>query len=76
MNMSSEDFEVHKTALATRKLEKPKQLSKLTGRYWSEISSRYYNFDRVNLEVEQLKSLNKEHILEFYDVSSAFHHIR
>lgn len=66
--MTDEEFEVHKTALATKKLEKPKQLSKLTGRFWREISSRHYNFDRVELEVKELRSLQKKHILNFYEV--------
>ncbi|KAK7590251.1 hypothetical protein V9T40_001864 [Parthenolecanium corni] len=66
-NMPDEEFELHKTALATKKLEKPKQLSKLTGRFWKEISSRHYNFDRVELEVKELRSLQKNHILSFYE---------
>lgn len=67
--MPDEEFELHKTALATKKLEKPKQLSKLTGRFWKEISSRHYNFDRVELEVKELRSLQKNHILSFYEVT-------
>lgn len=67
-NITDEEFEVHKTALATKKLEKPKQLRKLTSTYWNEISTRLYNFDRVDMEVKQLKSLKKEQILDFYKV--------
>ncbi|XKL64356.1 hypothetical protein PGB90_004442 [Kerria lacca] len=64
--MNEKEFETHKIALMTKKLEKPKKLIKLTERYWNEISSRYYNFDRVDMEVKQLQSLHKEHILNFY----------
>lgn len=67
--MSDEEFEVHKTALATKKLEKPKQMKKLTAKYWNEITCRYYNFDRVEMEVAHLRTLKKEQILEFYKVS-------
>jgi len=66
--MSNEEFETHKTALATKKLEKPKQLKKLTLKYWHEISTRLYNFDRVDMEVKQLYSLQKKDILEFFEV--------
>lgn len=67
-NMSGEEFETHKTALATKKLEKPKQLAKLTNRFWGEISSRHYNFDRVEMEVEYLSTLKKADVLDFYKV--------
>lgn len=67
-NMSEQEFETHKTALATKKLEKPKQLKKLTARYWQEISTRLYNFDRVDMEVKQLYSLKKTDVLDFFKV--------
>lgn len=70
--MNEKEFETHKIALMTKKLEKPKKLIKLTERYWNEISSRYYNFDRVDMEVKQLQSLHKEHILNFYKVFIIF----
>ena len=66
--MPEEEFETHKTALATKKLEKPKQLKKLTSRYWHEISTRLYNFDRVEMEVKQLHALKKEDVLKFFKV--------
>ncbi|XP_065207037.1 insulin-degrading enzyme [Planococcus citri] len=64
--MTDEEFETHKTTLATRKLEKPKQLAKLTNKFWGEISSRYYNFDRVEMEVKYLSTLKKDDVLNFY----------
>lgn len=66
--LTDEEFETHKTTLATRKLEKPKQLAKLTSKFWSEISSRYYNFERVEMEVKYLSTLKKEDVLNFYKV--------
>lgn len=67
--MSDEEFETHKTSLATKKLEKPKQMSKLTNRFWNEISSRHYNFDRVDMEVKHLYTLTKADVLNFYKVN-------
>lgn len=66
--MTKEEFETHKAALATRKLEKPKQLKKLTAKYWTEISTRLYNFDRVDMEVKQLYCLQKKDVLDFFKV--------
>ena len=67
--MTDDEFEVHKKALTTTKLVKPKQLDALSAKYWGEIKSRLYNFDRSEIEVEKLKSLKKNDILEFYHVS-------
>ena len=49
--MSDEEYSAHIEALATARLEKPKKLSVKNGRYWSEILSQHYNFDRDNVEV-------------------------
>ena len=68
--MSLEEFERHKEALAAQRLEKPKKLSVLSARFWSEITSQQYNFDRANIEVAHLRTMKKQDILEFYKVMS------
>ena len=45
-NMSQEEFKAHVEALAIKRLEKPKKLSVRNGRYWSEILSQHFNFER------------------------------
>ncbi|XP_069679683.1 insulin-degrading enzyme isoform X2 [Periplaneta americana] len=64
--MTSEEFDRHKEALAAQRLEKPKKLSVLSARFWSEITSQQYNFDRANIEVAHLRNLQKQDILDFY----------
>ncbi|XP_030604512.1 insulin-degrading enzyme [Archocentrus centrarchus] len=64
--MSEEDFQKHVQALAIRRLDKPKKLSAEGAKYWGEIISQQYNFDRDNIEVAYLKTLTKESIMEFY----------
>jgi len=49
--MSDEDFTKHVEALATHRLERPKKLSAQNSRYWSEIISQQYNFDRGKLYI-------------------------
>uniref|UniRef100_A0A668VIZ8 Insulin-degrading enzyme n=1 Tax=Oreochromis aureus TaxID=47969 RepID=A0A668VIZ8_OREAU len=64
--MSKEAFQKHIQALAIRRLDKPKKLSAECAKYWGEIISQQYNFDRDNIEVAYLKTLTKENIMEFY----------
>jgi len=47
-DLSEEQFQKHVEALADRRLEKPKKMSSQSSRYWSEIISQQYNFDRGN----------------------------
>uniref|UniRef100_H9GBN3 Insulin degrading enzyme n=1 Tax=Anolis carolinensis TaxID=28377 RepID=H9GBN3_ANOCA len=64
--MSEEAFQKHIQALAIRRLDKPKKLSAECAKYWGEIISQQYNFDRDNIEVAFLKTLTKDNIMHFY----------
>ena len=44
--MENDEFEKYKESLAVQRLEKPKKLSAECARYWSEITSQQYNFER------------------------------
>ncbi|CAG9815290.1 unnamed protein product [Phaedon cochleariae] len=66
-DMSDDEFLRHREALAAQRLEKPKQLSSLTNRFWLEITAQQYHFDRVNVEVAYLKTLTKNDIIAFYN---------
>ena len=44
--MSDEQFKDNIEALAARRLEQPKKMSGQNAKYWSEIVSQQYNFDR------------------------------
>ena len=50
--MSDEEFQKHVTALSLKRLEKPKKMSAQCSRYWAEIISQQYNFDRGILNTE------------------------
>lgn len=65
-NMSSEEFESNKQALSARRLERPKKLPQLAAKYWMEILTQQYNFDRDALEVACLKEITKEDVLAFF----------
>ncbi|XP_051504314.1 insulin-degrading enzyme isoform X2 [Myxocyprinus asiaticus] len=64
--MGEEAFQKHIQALAIRRLDKPKKLAAECAKYWGEIISQQYNFDRDNVEVAYLKTLTKENIMQFY----------
>ncbi|XP_056616513.1 insulin-degrading enzyme isoform X2 [Triplophysa dalaica] len=64
--MGDEAYEKHIQALAIRRLDKPKKLAAECAKYWGEIISQQYNFDRDNTEVAFLKTLTKELIMQFY----------
>ena len=70
--MSDEEFEKHKEAVAVKLLEKPKKLSALTSVFWREIVSQLYHFDRDNVEVEYLRTLQKQDIIQHYEVRFRF----
>ena len=45
-DLSEEEFKNHVEALALKKLEEPKKLTQECMKYWVEILSRQYNFNR------------------------------
>lgn len=66
--MSEEEFQKHKDALATLRLEKPKQLTTESYMIWSEITAQQYHFDRPNVEVAYLRTITKDDVLKFFQV--------
>ncbi|XP_054708191.1 insulin-degrading enzyme-like [Uloborus diversus] len=64
--MTDDEFQNHILSLSTIRLEKPKKLSVQTAKYWLEIASRQYNFDRDNIEVECLSSITKEELYNYF----------
>lgn len=69
MTISNEEFERHKEALAKQRLEKPKTLVGLVQVFWSEITKQQYNFNRAVVEVAHLRTITKEQLLTFFNVS-------
>merc|ERR1711976_912566 len=64
--MEDTEFSQHVEALASKRLEKPKKMGVRNGRYWSEILSQHYNFNRDEIEVGCLRELSKEDVIQFY----------
>ena len=68
-NTTEEQFERAKNSLITRLNETPKRLQWMANRYWSEITSGQYRFDRNRELVEQVKLIKEpEIIVQLYKV--------
>lgn len=70
--MSQEEFDRHKEALASQKLEKPKRLAAQFNKFLNEIALQQYHFDRANVEVAFLKTVTKKQFTDYYKVSLKF----
>ena len=68
-NMSGEEFLRHLDALIQRRLEKPKKMSSLTARWWTEIVSNQYNFDRETIEVDYLRTVTQPQLVQHFKVT-------
>merc|ERR1711874_578393 len=64
--MEEVEFQKHVEALAARRLEKPKKMVQRNTKLWNEISAGLYNFDRDRVEVEELRTITKDDVLDFY----------
>ncbi|QQP57679.1 Metalloproteaselike, partial [Caligus rogercresseyi] len=65
-NMTAEVFNDHKEALRVKRLEKPKRLSAMTDRYWTEILRQSYTFDRDTIETKELSTISLEELRDFF----------
>ncbi|KKK23045.1 hypothetical protein ARAM_006420 [Aspergillus rambellii] len=64
--MSEDDFEGHKRSVINKRLEKLKNLSSETSRFWTHIGSEYFDFLQNETDAARVKTLTKSDILEFY----------
>ncbi|GBP10028.1 Insulin-degrading enzyme [Eumeta japonica] len=64
--MPEEEFVKHRSALAAKRLERPKQLAAKAMRAWREITSQMYNFDRARVEVEYLDGVSRQQLLDMH----------
>ncbi|PCH40557.1 LuxS/MPP-like metallohydrolase [Wolfiporia cocos MD-104 SS10] len=70
-SLAQPDFDDKKKGLIVKTLEKDKNLSEETRRFWNEIDSGYYAFKRKESEAEMIGALNLQDVLHAYN-----HYIR
>ena len=64
--MDDETFEINKKSVINNLLEKPKTIYEQKSKYWREIRSSRYQFEREENVAKQLENVKKEDILKFY----------
>ncbi|KAJ8317306.1 hypothetical protein KUTeg_005210 [Tegillarca granosa] len=70
--MTEDAFQKHVSALAAKRMEKPKKIFVQHQRYWGEIVSQQYNFERDEVEVSFLKTITKDDLKKFFKDVIAF----
>lgn len=63
--LSESDYAAAVAELSKSKLERPKKLYELAGRYWNEVQYGTHLFDRQEQEVAALKTLAKQDLVAF-----------
>ncbi|XP_057953275.1 nardilysin-like isoform X2 [Malania oleifera] len=64
--LDSESFENYRTGLTAKLLEKDPSLNYETNRFWGQIVDRRYIFDLSKREAEELKSIQKSDVIDWY----------
>ncbi|KAF7727647.1 Insulinase (Peptidase M16) [Apophysomyces ossiformis] len=64
-NMSPDEYKAQVQSLISKKLEKDKNLGQEGHKYWTHIHSGYYEFNQVDKDVQELRMITKESLLEF-----------
>ena len=66
-NMTQQEFDGHRRSLINKRLEKLKNLTQESARFWSHIANEYYHFHQNDTDVAALKTLNKSDMTEFFN---------
>ena len=67
VNLTDEEFKTYKESLRVLKCELPKKLINKSNEFWSEIMLNYYNFDKRTIELEALKDVTKQDIIDLFN---------
>lgn len=67
--MTDEELEVQKQAVITKLAEKDINLGQENGRFFGEISSHEYNFDRQDAEVELVKTITLDEFKNHFELA-------
>ncbi|CAF2706664.1 unnamed protein product [Rotaria sp. Silwood2] len=65
--MPDELFKKQREGYMVKKVEVPKKMHSQGNKFWNEITNHQFCFDRPQLEVEIIKTLERNDLLRFYD---------
>ncbi len=66
-DIPAEEFELHKSGLINRLMEKPKNLNERSQRYWGDLTDEWYTFDSRNQVAEQVAQLTQADMMAFFE---------
>ncbi|PHT96483.1 hypothetical protein BC332_34591 [Capsicum chinense] len=64
--LDNKSFESYRTGLIAKLLEKDPSLAYETNRFWGQITDKRYMFDMPEKEAEELRSIRKIDLIEWY----------
>lgn len=67
MNMEHEEYQKNVDSVVAKYSERPKNLAEEASRYWSTISQGFYDFELRNKISQNVQSVRKGEVLEFFD---------
>ncbi|CAF4013700.1 unnamed protein product [Adineta steineri] len=67
LNMPDDVFKKQREGYMVKKVEIPKKMHSQGNEFWNEIEIHQFCFDRPQLEVEMIKSLERTDLVRFYD---------
>ncbi|XP_033756882.1 insulin-degrading enzyme-like isoform X2 [Pecten maximus] len=65
-SMTEEEFQKHVEAMTVKRLDKPKNIREQNQYFWFEVKGHTYNFDRDNIEVAHLKTVERKDLYQFF----------
>lgn len=63
----AEEFELHKSGLINRLLQKPKNLNERSQRYWSDLTEEWYSFDSREQVADMVAGLTQTDMQAFFE---------
>ncbi|CAF1548983.1 unnamed protein product, partial [Didymodactylos carnosus] len=67
VSMPDDIYVKQRESFTIKKVEIPKKMHNQGNKWWNEITTHQYCFERPRLEVDVIKSLEREDILKFYE---------
>ncbi|KAI9506636.1 metalloprotease [Coemansia spiralis] len=67
VELTQEQYDRYANSLRVNREEKLKNLTEETNRFWRQISSGYYEFDKIDCDMKMLKTISKEDLVVYWD---------
>lgn len=69
-NLTDTDYQKHISGLVAARLAKPKKMKARHNRYWNEIATENYVFNREDIETAHVKTITQQQLVSFFKVNA------